>query len=140
MELTMYNSLHQIKDKYEKLKAELLNPDIFNDIKKYNKLSKEVNSINDIVQTFSNYLNAENNLNTAKELLSLEKDQELIELAKLEIQENESILKKLAAELKILILPKDENDEKDVIVEIRGAAGGDEANIFAGDLYKMYSK
>ncbi|BBA22469.1 peptide chain release factor 1 [Mycoplasmopsis bovirhinis] len=140
MELTMYNSLHQIKDKYEKLKAELLNPDIFNDIKKYNKLSKEVNSINDIVQTFSNYLNAENNLNAAKELLSLEKDQELIELAKLEIQENESILKKLSAELKILILPKDENDEKDVIVEIRGAAGGDEANIFAGDLYKMYSK
>ncbi|AKF40909.1 peptide chain release factor 1 [Mycoplasmopsis canis UFG4] len=140
MENTMYKSLTQIKDKYEELEKDLLNPEVIGDIKKYTKINKEINSIKDIVETFYKYLNAESNLKSAKEVLSNEKDEELIELAKIEVQENEDILEKLSEELKILILPKDENDEKDVIVEIRGAAGGDEANIFAGDLFRMYNK
>ncbi|QNM93547.1 peptide chain release factor 1 [Mycoplasma sp. Pen4] len=139
METTMYNSLMQIKHKSEELEKSLQDPNIISDIKKYTKLTKEINSIKDITEAFDQYLEAEANLKNAKEMLG-EKDEELVQLAKVEIQEAESKMSKLADELKILILPKDENDDKDVIVEIRGAAGGDEANIFAGDLFRMYSK
>ncbi|WBP83791.1 peptide chain release factor 1 [Mycoplasmopsis edwardii] len=140
MENTMYKSLMQIKEKHDELEGKLLNPDIISDIKMYTKINKEINSIKDIVDAFNKFLNSESNLKSAKEILTIEKNPDLIELAKMEIQENEVLLEKLTEELKILILPKDENDEKDVIVEIRGAAGGDEANIFAGDLFRMYSK
>ncbi|CCP24175.1 peptide chain release factor 1 [Mycoplasmopsis cynos] len=140
MEHTMYKSLLQIKEKYHELEKSLLNPEIISDIKKYTKINKELNSIKDIVETFDKYLNAELNFKSAKDILGIEKDPDLLDLAKQEIQDNESLLNILSSELKVLILPKDENDNKDVIVEIRGAAGGDEANIFAGDLYRMYSK
>ncbi len=136
----MYNSLLQIKKKYEELEQSLNTQEIISDIQKYNKINKELNSISEIVETFNKYLSAESNFKSAKELLSIEKDEELLSLAKQEIADSQNLMEKLTSELKILILPKDENDDKDVIVEIRGAAGGDEANIFAGDLYRMYSK
>ncbi|QIW61917.1 peptide chain release factor 1 [Mycoplasmopsis gallinacea] len=139
MENTMYKSLMQIKEKHQELEQSLANPEIISDIKKYTKLSKEINSIADIVEAFNQYLQAEANLQNAKEMLSMD-DEEMVALAKMEISEAESSMKKLHEELKILILPKDENDARDVIIEIRGAAGGDEANIFAGDLYRMYTK
>ncbi|WP_025755683.1 peptide chain release factor 1 [Mycoplasmopsis cricetuli] len=139
METTMYKSLLQIKEKHDQLETSLLNPEIVSDIKKYTQISKEINNIKEIVTTFNEYLDAEINLQTAKEMLS-EKDSELISLAKIEISEAENKMNLLSSKLKILILPKDENDTRDVIVEIRGAAGGDEANIFAGNLYRMYSK
>ncbi|UUM19670.1 MULTISPECIES: peptide chain release factor 1 [unclassified Mycoplasma] len=139
MENTMYKSLVQIKQKHNELEVQLTNPQIVSNIKMYTQISKEINSIKDIVQAFEQYLQAENNFKTAKEMLN-EKDPDLVSLAKVEISEAESKMFKLEQELKILILPKDENDNRDVIVEIRGAAGGDEANIFAGDLFRMYSK
>ncbi|WP_322908756.1 peptide chain release factor 1 [Mycoplasmopsis felis] len=140
MEQTMYKSLLQIKSKYIELEEQTMSPEIISDIKKYTKITKEINSIKDIVTVFNKYLLSENTLKQAKEILKTEKDEELLNLAKLEIQENEVLMESLSNELKILILPKDENDERDVLVEIRGAAGGDEANIFAGDLYRMYLK
>lgn len=140
MEQTMYKSLLQIKSKYIELEEQTMSPEIISDIKKYTKITKEINSIKDIVTVFNKYLLSENTLKQAKEILKTEKDEELLSLAKLEIQENEVLMESLSNELKILILPKDENDERDVLVEIRGAAGGDEANIFAGDLYRMYLK
>ncbi|XRX37184.1 peptide chain release factor 1 [Mycoplasma hafezii] len=136
----MYNSLLQIKEKHDELEKQLLEPEIVSDIKRYTKITKEINSIKDIVDAFNKYLQAEENLKNAKEMLVLEKDEEMQLLAKGEISEAEDTMNKLTDELKILILPKDENDNKDVIVEIRGAAGGDEANIFAGDLFRMYQK
>ncbi|UUD36435.1 peptide chain release factor 1 [Mycoplasmopsis citelli] len=139
MENTMYKSLIQIKEKYDELENKLANPEIVSDIKVYTQISKEINSIKDIVNAFNEYLQAEENLKSAKEML-LEKDPEMVMLAKGEITEAENKMLQLSEELKILILPKDENDNRDVIVEIRGAAGGDEANIFAGDLFRMYSK
>ncbi|MEA4162566.1 peptide chain release factor 1 [Mycoplasma sp. 4404] len=135
----MYNSLMQIKNKHDELEKSLQDQEIISDIKKYTKINKEINSIKDIVEAFDKYLEAEANLANAKEMLS-ESDEELVALAKMEINEAEKTMEALSEDLKILILPKDENDEKDVIVEIRGAAGGDEANIFAGDLYRMYTK
>ncbi|UUM20690.1 peptide chain release factor 1 [Mycoplasma sp. 2045] len=139
MELTMYNSLMQIKNKHDELEKSLQDQEIISDIKKYTKINKEINSIKDIVEAFDKYLEAEANLANAKEMLG-ESDEELVALVKMEINEAEKTMEALSEDLKILILPKDENDEKDVIVEIRGAAGGDEANIFAGDLYRMYTK
>ncbi|MEE3928017.1 peptide chain release factor 1 [Mycoplasmopsis ciconiae] len=140
MENTMYKSLLSIKEKYDQMQQMLSDPEVISDIKKYTKLTKEINSIEDIVEAFNNYQQHESDLKSAKELLTLESDEELISLAKMEISESEQALEKLEQELKILILPKDENDNRDVIVEIRGAAGGDEANIFAGDLFRMYTK
>lgn len=139
MEKSIYNSILKIQEKYEELTKKLETKEIINDIKLFTKLSKEANSLEEIASTFQIYRNTLDNLNTAKFLLS-EKDPEIVELAKSEIdQYNEKIII-LEKKLSILLLPKDEADDRDVIMEIRGAAGGDEANIFAGDLFKMYSK
>lgn len=135
----MKDSLLEIKKKYDEINENLKKEDVLADIKQYTKLTKEANKIKNIVITFEKYLNAEKNIEESKLLLS-EKDEEIVQMAKFEIANNEKLLPELEEELKLLLLPQDENDDKDVIVEIRGAAGGDEANIFAGDLYKIYSK
>lgn len=135
----MKTSLIEIKNKYDQINNELKQESVLNNIKLYTKLNKELNSIKEVVSVFEKYLAIENNINESKLLLN-EKDEEIIQFAKNEIISNERILPELENELKLLLLPKDENDDKNVIVEIRGAAGGDEANIFAGDLYKIYSK
>ena len=136
----MHSSLLAIKNKYDEL-TELLNtPEITGDIKKYTKFSKELNSIEDVVKAYNKLLDYEKTKKDSLEILRTESDAELIEMAKAEIQNIEENMPKLEEELKILLLPKDPNDDKNVIVEIRGAAGGDEANIFAGDLYEIYKK
>lgn len=139
MKNAMYESLLKIKEKYLDLEKQLLLPEVVNDITKYNKINKELNRIKNVYEKFKEYQDIEDSLKTAKQLL-IEKDEELVEMAKLEISQNEPKLPQITEELKILLLPTDENDDKNVIMEIRGAAGGDEANIFAGDLYRMYSK
>ncbi|MCR8613037.1 MAG: peptide chain release factor 1 [Mycoplasma sp.] len=109
-------------------------------IKQYTKLLIETKKYESIVEKYKEYLENENTLNDSKEILSIENDEEMIVFAKEEIFRIEKILPKLEAELKILLLPQDDNDFRNVIVEIRGGAGGEEANIFAGDLYRMYSR
>ncbi|AZG68801.1 peptide chain release factor 1 [Mycoplasma struthionis] len=140
MEKTMYESLKSISDKYLEQEKELSNPDIFNDIKKYTKIQKEMADIQEIHEKFQEIIKLEENLLQAKELLSLEKDEDLIKMAKEDIAASEDQIVILEEKLKELLLPQDENDKRNVIVEIRGAAGGDEANIFSGDLFKMYQK
>ena len=135
----MKDSLCEIEKKYDSLNDDLRTEEVLSDIKKYTKITKEINNIKSIALTFKKYLECEKNIEDSKLLLN-EKDSEIVQLAKNEIIENEKMLETLYEELKVLLLSKDENDDKDVIIEIRGAAGGDEANIFAGDLYKIYSK
>lgn len=135
----MFKSLTEIKNSYTNLLQKLDNPETINNIKEYTKISKEVNKIKEIAETFTKYENLLNDLQMAKEMLE-SKNEEEVELAKSIIDDNTIKLDELEQELKVLILPKDENDDKNVIVEIRGAAGGDEANIFASDLFRMYSK
>lgn len=135
----MKDSLFEIKKKYEQINDDLKQESVLSNIKLYTKLNKELNYIKEIVLTFEKYLAIENNINESRLLLN-EKDEEIIQLAKNEIAISEKNLPELEEKLKLLLLPKDENDDKNVIVEIRGAAGGDEANIFAGDLYRTYSK
>ncbi|CRH24695.1 peptidyl-tRNA hydrolase domain-containing protein [Chlamydia trachomatis] len=139
MEKSMLNSLNSIKEKYEHLSNQLLDPEIVSNIKEYTKINKELASIEDIVLAFKNYLKQVSIIEDSKKLLQ-EKDVEIHNLAKEEITLATKKIEEIEKELVVLLLPKDENDDKNVIVEIRGAAGGDEANIFVGDLYKMYLK
>ncbi len=131
----MIERLENIEKRYNEIMEELVSPEVISDIKKATALSKEQASLRENYEAYQEYKRVLNNISEAKELM---KDPEMAELAKLECEENEEKRKQMESDFEIMLLPKDPNDGKDVIVEIRGAAGGDEANIFAGDLYRMY--
>lgn len=133
----MFNRLDAIEEKYNSLNKELMDPNTLSDIAKTTKISKEMSELEEVVKCYQEYKKVLADLEEVSEML---KDKELAEMAKEELprlNEEETTLK---GKLEILLIPKDPNDNKNVIVEIRGAAGGDEANIFAGDLYRMYAK
>jgi len=132
----MFERLENILKKSEELKIELTKPEVLNDYNKLKKLSKEQSDLEEIVNVYSIYKEKNNALEEAKTLVT---DPELKEMAELEIETLTPEIEKLYKELEVLLIPKDENDGKNVIMEIRGAAGGDEANIFAGDLFRMYT-
>ncbi len=135
----MFDRLEVISQRYHQISELMTDMSVISDIKKLTALSKEQKSLEKIVLKYNEYQNAINAIEEYKELIH-DEDPELREMAELEIETNTALKATLEEELKILLLPKDPNDEKNVIVEIRGAAGGDEANIFAGDLYRMYVK
>lgn len=135
----MFDRLEAVVQRYNKINELLADPIIATDIKKLAELSKELRSLETIVEKYSEYKDLVKQINDLKEMCH-DDDPEIAEMAEAELEEKKPLLPKLEEELKILLLPKDPNDEKNVIVEIRGAAGGDEANIFAGDLYRMYCK
>lgn len=133
----MIERLEIIKKRYEELGQELLNPEVLKDIKKTRELSKESKDLEETVNTYEEYKKVLEDIEAAKEMA---KDPEMGEFAKEELESLENRKVELEQKIEILLIPKDPNDGKNVIVEIRGAAGGDEANIFAGDLYRMYLK
>ncbi len=133
----MKERLIAIEEKYNELQNELNKPEVLNDVKQMLKLNKEVANLKEAYDAYQKLKKIESDLDDAKEMT---KDPELGEFAKEEITRLTSEKEKLESEIEIMLLPKDPNDDKNVIVEIRGAAGGDEANIFAGDLYRMYTK
>ncbi len=133
----MIERLMAIEERYNALTNELMKPEVISNIKQTLALTREQASLKDAYEAYQQYKTLISDLEAAKEM---SKDPELGEFAKEEQASLEEALQKLNAEIEILLLPKDENDGKNVIVEIRGAAGGDEANIFAGDLYRMYIK
>ena len=132
----MIERLKAIETRYLELQEELMKPEVFSDIKKATELTKEQASLKEAYEAYQEYKSILANLEDAKSMM---KDPELGEMAKEEYETLSERKKKLESDFEIILLPKDPNDGKDVIVEIRGAAGGDEANIFAGDLYRMYS-
>ncbi len=140
MDKKYLQKLQSIVNRYDKINAELETPEVLQNIKKYTTLNKELSHLREIVDSYIEYKNTNKEIIEAKQILKTEKDDDLIEMAKFEIKELEPILTRLSNSLEVLLLPQDPNDDKNVIVEIRGATGGDEANIFAGDLYKMYSQ
>lgn len=133
----MIERLNLIIDRYNELEKELTLPEVYNDFKKMKELSKEKTSIEKTVETAKKYFGVLSDIEVAKEMKN---DPEMSEFAHAELEELHAKKEKLEEEITILLLPKDPNDDKNVIMEIRGAAGGDEANIFAGDLFRMYSK
>ena len=136
----MLNKLEVLEDKYKDLSEKIADPEIINDQKVWQKLIKEHADLEPIIMKFREYKEVKNSIAESKEILQEESDEELRELAKMELAEMEDKVEPIENELKILLLPKDPNDDKNVIVEIRGGAGGDEAALFAGDLFRMYCR
>lgn len=137
----MLDKLAFLEEKYEDLSEKISEPEIINDQAQWKKLVKEHSSLEEIVTKYREYKKTEQGLNDAKEILrDKTADEEFREMAKMEISELEEKIEVLEGELKILLLPKDPNDDKDVIVEIRAGAGGDEAGLFAADLFRMYTR
>ncbi len=133
----MIERLELIKNRYEELNKQLSDPEILSDINKTRDISKEIAEIKETVDTYLEYQKTQEEVENTKELM---KDPELGEMAKLEYDEIVVKKEELESKLEMLLVPKDPNDGKNIIMEIRGAAGGDEANIFAGDLYRMYTR
>jgi len=133
----MIERLDAINAKYQDITNELSNPDIISNIKKMTELSKEQTRLGGIVEVYSRFKQINEDIESAKEMIQ---DPEMIEFAKEELASLEREKEQIISKLEVMLLPHDPNDEKNVIVEIRGAAGGDEANIFAGDLFDMYTK
>ena len=133
----MIERLEATEKKYMDLQKELMSEEVLKDINKTRELSKEMSELEEVVAVYREYKKVIEAIPETKEML---KDDELKDIAKEELKDLEEKKEKLEHDLEILLIPKDPNDNKNVIVEIRGAAGGDEANIFAGDLYRMYSK
>lgn len=135
----MIERLEGMVNRYHEITNLMMQPEIVSNNKELAKLGKEQADLTQVVETYEDYKNTVNALEEAKELLK-EDDKEIKEMAKMEIEELEPKVQEALEKLEILLIPKDPNDDHDAIVEIRGAAGGDEGNIFAGDLYRMYSK
>lgn len=136
----MFDRLQAIEDRYEKLNELLSDPDVVSDPKKLREYSKEQSDLTETVQTYREYKRVKTELQDAKLMLEEKLDPEMREMVKEEVHELEEKIEELENQLKILLTPKDPNDEKNVIMEIRGAAGGEEAALFAGDLYRMYTR
>ena len=136
----MFDRLQAVEDRYERLNELLSDPEIVNDPKKLREFSKEQSDIQETVEVYREYKVAKEQFQDAKAMLEEKLDADMREMVKEEISELEEQIENLETRLKILLVPKDPNDDKNVIMEIRGAAGGDEAALFAGDLYRMYSR
>lgn len=140
LEKNVRNSLDKILEQYKELQIKSNDPKVIANIKKYTTLLKQIAKIEPIISEYNKYLNAEKNVQDAKQMLKTDKDLEIIAMAKAEIVEGNTYMQESENKLKLLLLPQDPLDDKNVILEIRGAAGGDEANIFAADLFNMYQK
>jgi len=136
----MIEKLEEIKLRFEEVGQLLAQPATVSDMKKFSQLSKEYKDLEKIVIKYNQFKEAQGHLKQAKEVLMKEKDEEMRELAKQEIDELEPKIETFDAELKELLIPKDPNDDKNVLFEIRAGTGGDEAAIFAGDLWRMYQR
>ena len=133
----MIDRLETTLKRYNTIEQELMNPEVLSNVNKTRELSKELSEIEDLVNCYKKYKKVLNNIEEATEML---KDPELGAIAKEEVKNLQQEKDSLDKELEILLIPKDPNDSKNVVIEIRGAAGGDEANIFAGDLFRMYTR
>mgnify|MGYP002510493405 CR=1 FL=1 len=134
----MFDRLEDLVIRYEEVMGELQEPDVANDAARFRQLMKEQSDLAPIVEAFKEYRQCKQNVEDSLLMLEEESDEEMRELAKEEMNESKARIEELEHELKILLLPKDPNDEKNVIVEIRAGAGGDEAALFAAEIYRMY--
>jgi peptide chain release factor 1 len=135
----MIDKLEAIQDRYYYLEEQMADPKVLSDMDRYTKVSKEYKSLKEIVEVYRQYRKLLGNIETAEEMLK-DKDPDMKEMAAMELEELRPRREELEEKIKVLLIPKDPEDSKDVIFEIRSGTGGDEASIFAGDLYRMYSK
>ncbi|HAZ25798.1 MAG TPA: peptide chain release factor 1, partial [Algoriphagus sp.] len=136
----MLDKLQSIKERFEEVGQLIVLPESMADMSKYAKLTKEYKDLEKIVAVYDEYNLVLQNISSSKEILDKEKDPDFRDMAKAELEELKERKEELENELKQLLIPKDPNDSKDCILEIRGGTGGDEAAIFAGDLFRMYER
>ncbi len=136
----MLDKLNIVKQRFDEVSDLIIQPDIISDQKRYVKLNKEYKDLKVLVDKRKLYVELTDNIQEAEEILSDGSDAEMVEMAKMQLDEAKDQLPKLEEEIKLLLIPKDPEDEKDVVMEIRAGTGGDEASIFAGDLFRMYTK
>lgn len=135
----MFEKLAVMEEKFEEISQRLSEPDVVSDNKLYAQLMKDYKNMTPIIEKYREYVKAEEAFNEAKEILDDSTDKELKEMAQEEYESSKEAMEELTQELKVLLLPKDPNDDKNVIIEIRGGAGGEEASLFANSLYRMYT-
>ncbi len=136
----LLSKLEEVQQKYEQIASDLTQPEVVTNQKKYVRLHKEYKNLQPVVETYKVYKNVLNNLETNKKMLEEEKDEELREMVKEEINELTKQIDELEEKIKILLLPENPEDDKNAIMEIRAGSGGDEASLFAGELFRMYQK
>ncbi|MGB5781443.1 MAG: peptide chain release factor 1 [Eudoraea sp.] len=136
----MLDKLNIVKQRFDEVSDLIIQPDIISDQKRYVKLNKEYKDLRLLIDKRDRYIELTNNMNEAEEIINDGSDAEMVEMAKMQLDEAKEAFPALEEEIKLLLIPKDPEDAKDVVMEIRAGTGGDEASIFAGDLYRMYSK
>lgn len=136
----MVEKLESLKRRYEEVELKLSDPQIIGDMNQFKKLNKEYRDLEPIIEVYGEYKVILNNIESAKEILAVEKDREMIDMAKMELDESKTKQAELEEKIKFMLIPKDPEDAKDVVFEIRAGTGGDEASIFAGDLFEMYRR
>lgn len=136
----MVDKLEAIKRRYEDVELKLADPAVIGDMKLFKKLNKEYRDLEPIVEVFGEYKILLNNIESAKEILATEKDKEMLDMAKAELEETREAQEKLEEKIKFMLIPKDPEDAKNAVMEIRAGTGGDEASIFAGNLFEMYQR
>ncbi|ALM09216.1 peptide chain release factor 1 [Sediminicola sp. YIK13] len=136
----MLDKLNYVKQRFDEVSDLIIQPDIITDQKRYVQLNKEYKDLKALMEKREEYITLTNNMKEAEEILSDGSDPEMVEMAKMQYEEAKSGLPKLEDEIKFLLIPKDPEDAKNVVMEIRAGTGGDEASIFAGDLFRMYTK
>ncbi len=137
---TILERLKGVKTRFVEVGELLTKPDVLSDMERYIKLNKEYKDLQPIIESYERYKLALSNIASTRELLSSEKDDEMREMAKAELEELNSRIPEMEEEIKMLLIPVDPEDEKNAVIEIRAGTGGDEASIFAGDLFRMYTK
>ncbi len=136
----MIDKLNIVKQRFDEVSDLIIQPDIISDQKRYVQLTKEYSDLKALVGKRDQYLEFTNNISEAQELIADGSDAEMLEMAKMQLEEAKAGLPILEEEIKLMLIPKDPEDAKDVVMEIRAGTGGDEASIFAGDLFRMYTK
>lgn len=136
----MIDRLNIVKQRFDEVSDLIIQPDIISDQKKYIQLNKEYKDLRLLMDKRDAYIELDNNIREAEEIIADGRDTEMLEMARMQLEEAKEALPELEEEIKLLLIPKDPEDAKDVVMEIRAGTGGDEASIFAGDLYRMYAK
>ena len=136
----MLDRLQYVKQRFDEVSDLIIQPDVIADQKRYVQLNKEYKDLKALVEKREEYINAVGNIEEANEIIADGSDVEMVEMAKMQLEEAKALLPELEEEIKFMLIPKDPEDAKNVMVEIRAGTGGDEASIFAGDLFRMYTK
>lgn len=138
--MNLIEKLEKIKSRYDQITAQLSDPAYINDYEKLKNLNKERSNLEELIEAYNKYSSVIKNITGNEEIINTVKDKEIVELAEAELYELKEQKEKLEEEIKVLLLPKDPNDDKNVIMEIRAGTGGEEAALFAGDLFRMYTR